>query len=141
MLSRIRTLISFQRAARWSLGVFGLLILFHLGVILTMLFSDVNPVDYLWGGRMESREQLLQFEGVSLAVILLCFFLVLVVSERIHLLGWKRIAQIAMWVLFVLFLLNTLGNIVAKTAFEQSMAVVTAMLAFLCLRLALGKET
>ena len=45
-----------------------------------------------------------------------------------------------MWVLFLLFLLNTVGNIFAKTTFEQSFAILTAMAALLCLRLAVEKR-
>lgn len=50
------------------------------------------------------------------------------------------IVNLAFWILFVLFLLNTFGNIFAKTTFEKFFAVITFVLAILSLRLALEKQ-
>lgn len=136
----MKKLISFARAVRWSLILFGLLILFHLAIIIGIAFFDYAPLDFLWGGRMTTAAQLLQFEFISLLVAVACFFLVLVKAKRVHLPRLMGIASVGMWLLFGLFLLNTVGNKVAKTTFEQYFAVVTLLLAFLCLRLALEQN-
>ena len=129
--------ISFDRAVQWSLFLFGLVILFHFAVIVGILLFDYVPIDFLWVGRMETEEQLLVFEVISLLITILCFLVVLMRSGRISIPGWVGAARIVLWILFLLFVLNTVGNVVAKTNFEKSFALVTAMLATLCLRLAL----
>jgi hypothetical protein len=45
-----------------------------------------------------------------------------------------------MWLAFFISALNTIGNILAKTTFEKSFALVTAILALFALRLAVGNQ-
>ena len=89
---------------------------------------------------MKTKEQLFVFEIISLVVQALCMFFTLVRSRFVFLPGLMNIAKAAMWVLFVLFLVNTLGNIFAKTAFEKCFAIVTTILSVCSLRIALEKE-
>jgi hypothetical protein len=136
----MRKLISFEWATQLGLLLFGLFILFHLSVVIGIVFFDFVPVDFLWGGRLQSKGQLLGFEVISLIVMALCCFVVLIRSERIHLPRMVGVASIILWILFFLFLLNTIGNIMARTTFEKFFSIVTVCLAFLCLRLALGEN-
>jgi hypothetical protein len=108
-------------------------------VIIGILFLDFAPVDYLWGGRMDTPEQLLAFELISLAVIAICFLVVLIRAEIIKISFLMVLSRIILWILTFMFLINTVGNILAKTNFEKFFAIVTALLTFLCLRLALEK--
>lgn len=133
----MKKLISFKLASQLSQLLFGLLILFHLTVITGILFFDFVPVDFLWGGRLENQDQLLSFEIISLLLIILCFLIVLVGTARIKIPSLMRAAKVGLWILFVLFLLNTAGNLLAKTLFENLIAIVSALLSLLCLRLAL----
>lgn len=105
-----------------------------------ILLFDFVPVDFLWGGRMETREQLLVFEIVSFVIMALCFFVVLIKSEMVKIPGLMSLATIALWILVILFILNTIGNMFAKTGFEKFLAIFTAILSILCLRLALEKN-
>lgn len=132
-------LIGFQRAVQLSLVLFGLISLFHLGVIIGILAFDFAPVDFLWGGQMSTKEELLSFEIVSLVVMVVCILVVLIRSQRIKLSALIGLSRVILWILFVLFLLNTVGNALAKTNFERSFTVVTLLLAFLCLRMAIEK--
>jgi hypothetical protein len=134
-------IMSFKLATQLSLFLFGLFILFHLSVVIGIVAFNFVPVDFLWGGRMETKEQLLGFEIISLSIMALCFFTVLIRSEKVRLQRLMRAAVIALWILFILFLLNTIGNILAKTTFERFLSIPTGMLAILCLRLALEKTT
>jgi hypothetical protein len=137
----MKKIISFRQAIQWSQILFGLLILFHLSIIMGMVLFDYTPIDFLWGGRMETREQLLGFEIISLSVMVLCFLIVLIRAERIRIPALMGVARISLWILSVLFLVNTLGNILANTAFEKFFAIITAILVILCLRLALETPT
>lgn len=131
--------ISFSAAVRISLFLFGLLFVFHLAVVLGIAFFDYVPLDYLWGGRMQNEQELLSYELVSLLIAGVCILLVLIRSGRIGEPRLRGIAGVGMWVLFLLFLLNTVGNILAKTTLEKSFALFTLLLALLCLRMALEK--
>ncbi|MBK5278893.1 MAG: hypothetical protein JJE09_08520 [Bacteroidia bacterium] len=136
----MRKFVSFKRATNLSLAIFGLFIMFHLAIIIGIVIFNYVPIDFLWGGRMETRNQLLGFEFISLIVMAFCILIVLIHSERIRIPKLKNVVQIALWILFAMFVLNTLGNIIAKTMFEKFLAVVTAILSILCLRLALEKN-
>lgn len=113
---------------------------FHLAIIIGIVFFDFAPVDFLWGGRLQTAEELLTFEFISLMIITFCFLIIVITSGRLPVSKMAGVVKVLLWVLFLLFLLNTIGNLLAKTNFEKGFAVVTAFLAFLCLRLALGKE-
>ncbi|WP_421889557.1 hypothetical protein [Marinoscillum sp.] len=135
----MKKIISYQLACRLLQFIFGLFIIFHLSVIAGIILFDFVPIDYLWGGRLETREALLDFEFISLGVMVLCYLIVLIKTEKVlpHLAG---IANIFLWILTVLFLFNTVGNILAETTFEKFFGLVTAAIAILCLRLALEKN-
>ena len=135
----MKNLISFKRASQFSLILFGLFIVFHLSIIIGILFFDFAPVDYLWGGRMETATELLAFEIISLAVMSICLLVVLIRAEIIKISFLMGLSRIILWFLTFMFLLNTVGNLLAETNFEKFLAIITAMLTVLCLRMALEK--
>lgn len=136
----VKRLISYKHAIQLAQFIFGLFIIFHLSVIMGILLFEFVPLNFLWGGRLETREELLVFEFVSLIVMTLCYLIILIKSEKVFLPGMSGVASIALWILFGLFLLNTIGNILAKTTFEKLFAIVTATLAILCLRISLENK-
>ncbi len=133
----MKKLIGFRQAALASAILFGILILFHLSIIMGILFFNYAPVEYLWGGKMQTSDELLRFEWVSLGIILLCLNTVLIRFGWIHLPGLLKATRVVLWVLVVLFSLNTLGNMLAESVFEKFFAPVTLVLAVFCLRLAI----
>ncbi|MFK5855034.1 MAG: hypothetical protein QM503_02810 [Bacteroidota bacterium] len=137
----MKKIINFNNAVLASLFFIGLLILFHLFILVGIIFFEYAPIGFLWGGQMETVEQLLKFEIASLLISILFFFLVLIRSKRLNLPKLMGVTRVAMWVLFVLFLLNTVGNLMATTTFEKFFAIATGFLAFFFLRIALEKNT
>ena len=135
----MRHLIHFRTAATWAFRLFLMLAVFHLVVVVGILAFDHEPVDLLWGGRVEPG-QLLEFELFALIVNAACIGLVLLASGRIGSGTAQRIGRWLMWPLVVLFILNTVGNLLATSWFERIMAAVTVLLALLCLRLAMGPD-
>lgn len=136
----MKKLISFKAAGNWALTSLILLAFFHLVIILGLQFTDLISHEYLWGGRMNSREQLLYFEGASLLMAIVFLGLVLLRTKRLRVNAMQGFSRLAMWVLFGLFLLNTLGNLAAQTSLEKYFAIFTALLSFLFLRLAFKEE-
>lgn len=136
----IRGIISFRKALLLTIVVAGLLIVFHMSIITGILFFDFAPVDYLWGGRMDTSAQLLNFEWLSLLISVLFFVLLLIKAGRIKIAVLKKVAHMFVWLFFILFLFNTIGNLIATTNFEKFFALVTGLLTFLLLRIAIEKE-
>jgi len=137
----MKNLLSFGQAVKWSQFLFGVVCLFHLAVIIGIVAFDYVPLDFLWGGQMDTKEELLNFEFLSLGIMILCIVVVAVRTGRINMPKLVGVSRVLLWVLTALFLLNTVGNIVAQTTFEKSFAALTAILTVLCLRMALEKVT
>ena len=102
------------------------LILFHTGVIMGWV-----PENVAWGGRDYEDHQILILQGVSLFVTLFLIFILLIEGGYFRQIISPKITRIVLWVFFVYFLLNTVGNFLSQTIFEKSMAVVTLGMAFL----------
>ncbi|WP_421812299.1 hypothetical protein [Flagellimonas sp.] len=136
----MRKIIDFNVATLASLFILSILILFHIAILTGILFFDYVPIDSLWGGKMKTVAQLLNFEIVSLLTSVIFFFLLLIRSKLLNIPKLTGIARIAMWVLFVFFLVNTIGNVLATTTFERYVAIASGALAFLFLRIAVEKN-
>ena len=132
-----KKILSFRRATQLSMVIFSLLCIFHLIVIVGIILFDYVPKEYLWGGRIETRDEFLKFEIISLLVSIFCVLIILIRSQSLRISGLLGFSRIALWLLFVLFLLNTVGNLIAKTTFEKAFALITVMISILCLRMAL----
>jgi len=137
----MKRIISFDTSVMFSLFLLGMLILFHGCILIGILFFDAIPTDFLWGGKMTSVSQLLNFEIVSLLTSSIFFFLLLIRSKWLNLPKLMGIARIAMWVVFFIFLLNTIGNLMATNSFEKWFAISTGVLSFLFLRIAIENNT
>jgi hypothetical protein len=100
------------------------------------MFFDFNPIKLLWGGRMKTVDELLKFEIISLVVSVFCLIVVLVRSLSLISI-FIDFSRVTLWLLFFLFILNTVGNLIAESIFEKFFALITVILSILCLRMAL----
>ncbi len=108
------------------------IVLFHLLV----LFKVISP-DMVWGGKLNSYDELFLFEVISLALNISFIFLVRHRARRPE----SKPGRIGMWLMFALFALNTLGNLFAESLSEKLIATpLTLILALLSLRLALKEQ-
>jgi hypothetical protein len=136
----MRKIIDFNVATLASLFILGVLILFHIAILMGIVMFDYVPIEFLWGGKMKTKAQLLNFEIVSLLTSVIFFFLLLIRSKLLNIPKLTGITSIAMWVVFAFFLLNTIGNALAATTLERMFAIVSGVLALLFLRIAIEKE-
>lgn len=108
-------------------------ILFH-GLVLV----GIIPQDIVWGGRLRTREELVEFELVS---IVINFNMVLFVSVRAGIINLSIkpiLIRIVLWLMVVLFILNTLGNLLSQNDLERIIFTpITLLLFVLSLRLAI----
>ena len=104
--------------------------LFHICVM-----AKIIPYEIAWGGRLQNDAEMYVFEAVSIVINLFLGIVLLMKGGYMHFRFKKKTIDIILWVFFILFILNTIGNLFAKTTFEKSFAVLTAVFAFLLWRI------
>jgi len=109
-----------------------LVLISFLGILFQFLILfNCIPYDITWGGRLKSDEQMYIF--VSLGILINSFFIFILLQkgEFINSLFTEKITTIILWGFFGLFILNTIGNLFAKTYFEKGFALITGLYSFL----------
>jgi len=129
-------IISFQKAVTISQLLIWFLIAFHILIISLTLFEIDFFMKYTWGGEVTSTDEFIKLEMVSILASSICFAFILI-RKRAKSKVWLIISRIGLSLFFLMFLLNTLGNILAASIFEKSLALVTIMIALLLLRIIL----
>jgi hypothetical protein len=112
-----------------------MVLVFHV-----LVLTETIPYTIVWAGKIRSLEEMRRFEIISICVNSLLIFIFLLranyVQNRIPL----KILNGIIWLLVVLFSLNTIGNLFAKSKFElYFFTPLTFILAILCLRIVIGK--
>lgn len=110
-------------------------ILFHVCIVVGLI-----PYEITWGGRIQNDTEMYVFEAFSIAVNILLGVLLLMKGGYIRYFISQRVVHILLWIFLVLFILNTFGNLVAKTNFEKSFAALTLLFAVLIGYILKGKE-
>jgi len=108
------------------LGLLFPIILFHVCIVLKII-----PYHIAWGGQLTTDNEMYVFESIS---ILINIFLSWILLMKIDLVEFKfstKTIKIILWIFFGLFVLNTVGNIFAKSNFEKFFAILTALFAML----------
>lgn len=120
-------------AVHTILIIAALVLVFHLLVI-----SCVIPYQYVWGGRLESTEQMLWFESISMIINLFIILIVSMKGNYIRSYLSNRVVKVFLWIFSILFILNTVGNLFSLTSLESIIATpITFVLAIMFLRLAI----
>ena len=117
-----------------------LLILLSLTMVYHLLIvTSVIPYSAVWGGRLDNYQQMLRFEAFS---ILVNAVIILVVSIKA---GWiyksQRWVDFILWLVFILYLLNTIGNLFSLNNLEAYIFTpLTLVLSILIFKLIRSKE-
>lgn len=118
------------------LCILSTIIVFHLLVLV-----GVIPFQIVWGGRLTNRVQMVRFESVSIVINLVMLAVVAIRAGLLKLRIKPSIITAALWVMCVLFLLNTIGNLLSTNTFEKVVFTpLTLLLSLCCFRLAMGKR-
>jgi hypothetical protein len=121
---------------RTFLGLLLAVILFHICIILKII-----PYDIAWGGRLTNDAEMYVFETIS---ILINVFLSIILLMKDNIIKYKfsdKVINVILWSFFAIFVLNTVGNIIAKTIFEKYFAILTAFSAILIWNILMKKNT
>ncbi len=119
------------------LVILSILVIFHL-----LILVRVIPFDLIWGGKLKVASQMYLFEAAS--VIINSVMIIIVarnagfIKAGIH----PLIIRGGLWVMFLLFMLNTIGNFNSENQFEKNVFTpTTLLLSLLCFKLILTKKT
>jgi len=130
-----KKIIPFHTASKGIFIILTIMLLFHI-----LVLTGFIPFDIVWGGRLKSREDMLVFESVSVGVNLLIVLVIAGHAGYLPLSFNKNTTRILTWLMAVLFMLNTLGNLMAIDPLEKFVFTpLTLVLALLCFRVASEK--
>jgi len=118
--------VSSKTAIKIMLWVLLAVILFHLSIILKIV-----PYEITWGGRLKNDSEMYVFETISIVINLFLCFILFIKGKFIREFLSMKIVNISLWIFVIIFGLNTVGNILAKTNFEKFFTLVTLTSAIL----------
>ena len=125
------------------LALHGLLIIFLATTVFHLLVvAGVVPLGMVWGGRLRDHSQMLAFEGGSLTITLLLLTAVAVRAGYVKIRIPRWVMSVVFSLMFLLFLVNTAGNLASNNETEKLLfAPLSLLLALLSLRVAVGSPT
>lgn len=122
----MNSIISSQKALNTVIIILIAVSLFHCAIITQLIHYSIA-----WGGRLENDEQMYVFESISLLVNFFLLFILSIKGNYLKIKASNKLIRIVLWLFVVLFSLNTIGNLFAKTLIEKMFTIVTALLAVL----------
>lgn len=125
--------ISKTQALRIIIGLLTIVIVFHMLIIIRII-----PYEIVWAGKLKSISEMYVFEIVSIFINILIVAVLLLKGNFIkHKINDKIINGI-LWFFVVVFALNTVGNLLAKSLFEKAvftpLALISALLIWIIVR-------
>ncbi|MEP6627321.1 MAG: hypothetical protein ABJA32_05020 [Ginsengibacter sp.] len=129
-------LISQKHAINSMIGLLSVVLVFHILILIKII-----PYAIVWAGKISSLEQMRKLEVVSILVnsfsIIILMLKVGYIKNKIP----KNIFNVIIWLLVILFGLNTIGNLFAVSRFEvYFFTPLTFVSTILCLRIVLNKR-
>ncbi|MFN0050523.1 MAG: hypothetical protein ACKVOU_15490 [Cytophagales bacterium] len=111
-------------------------IIFHIFIIIKII-----PYNIAWGGRLTNDHEMYVFESISILINALLAWLLLMKGNIVEYKFPNKILNALLWIFFVLFILNTIGNIFARTLCEKLFSSLTGISAILLWRILMTRKT
>jgi len=99
-----------------------LVTVFHLLILVRLI-----PYEITWGGKLKTVEEMYVFETLSILINSFFVFILLQKGEYIRYVMGRKTVNMILWIFFVLFTLNTIGNLFAETNFEKYFTLLTLL--------------
>ena len=107
----------------------------------TLVLTAVIPYAIVWAGKVSSVEKMKKLEVISICINAFAILIFVLKADFIKHKIPVKILNAIIWLLAVLFSLNTIGNLFAKSNFElYFFTPLTFILAVLCLRIVVDKK-
>lgn len=125
--------ISKTQALKIIIGLLTAVIVFHL-----LIITQIISYEFVWAGKLKSISEMYVFEIVSILINVLLLTVLLLKGNFIkHAINDKIISRI-LWFFVLVFALNTIGNLFAKSLFEKAvftpLTLILALLIWIILR-------
>lgn len=132
----MKKLISARQAANLLLIALGVLVVFHVLVIVGAI-----PADIVWGGRIgDSSENLILLEATAVTVALIFAVIIAAKIDYLKVPRLEKVVNIGTWLVFGYFVLNVIGNLASSASLETLVFTpISIALAVLSWRLAIEK--
>jgi len=114
------------RSIKILIALLFLVILFHIAIILKII-----PHTIAWGGRLTNENDLYLFETLSILINAFLGWILLMKGAFVKFRFSARTLKVILWIFFILFVVNTVGNSLAKTNVEKSFSLLTGLFALL----------
>ena len=108
------------------IGLLITVLLFHICII-----TKIIPYSIAWGGRLQNDAEMYVFETISILINLLLLWTLLMKGNLVKFKFSEKTLNIILWIFFAIFVLNTIGNLFAKTLIEKQFSLLTAISAIL----------
>lgn len=115
-----------------------LALLFIMLIFHTLVSSGVIPYNIVWAGKINTAAEMRKLEVGSILVNVFALLIIVLKADYIKHKIPAKLLNAIIWLLAVLFSLNTIGNLFAESGFElYFFTLLTFILAVLCLRIAI----
>ena len=125
-----------KNAIKVLLGLLFLIVLFHFCIILKII-----PYHITWAGRLDNDNEMYFFETISISINAFLSWVLLMKGNFVKYKFPQRTILAILWVFLIILVLNTIGNIFAKTYFEKFFAILTGFFAVLLWRIMKERKT
>lgn len=109
-----------KKVIKVLIAIYSLVIVFHGSI----LFKIV-PYNITWGGRLQNDQEMYVFETTSITINLFLIWTLLMKGDFVTYKFPVKVIHIILWIFVVVFALNTVGNIFAKTLLEKAFTLLT----------------
>lgn len=113
-----------------------LVLVFH-----TLILVGIIPYEITWGGNLKTAAEMYVLESSSILINAFFIYVLLQKENFVKVIFSRRAISIILWVFFALFVLNTVGNLMARTTFEKAFTLLTLLNAFLLWKINTTKTT
>ncbi len=93
-----------------------------------MILVGIIPANIVWGGNITTPEMIYPMELIALTISTYLLLILLAKNNKVSFIP-SKVVSVSLWIFFAYFILNTVGNLLAETVVEKSMALVTLVLA------------
>jgi len=132
----MKKLISQKQAINIMIALLNAVLVFH-----TLVLTAVIPYAIVWAGKVSSVEEMKKLEVISICINAFAILVFVLKADYIQHKMPVKILNAIILLLAVLFSLNTIGNLFAKSKFEfYFFTPLTFILAVLCLRIVVDKK-
>jgi hypothetical protein len=111
----MKKLIGVNLAGKMLIFFMILLAIFHVLILIKVLPSEI-----VWGGQLrESSKNMVTFEILALFLILIFTLIIAAKRDYFKVGKFEKLTNIGMWIIFVYFILNTVGNLTSAVFIEK----------------------